>query len=321
MTSREDWRPTATWETLRARAELLARLRRFFDERGLVEVETPILSLDTVVDLYIDPFGLLDPATGRTLWLQTSPEFHMKRLLAAGAGSMYQISRVFRREESGPHHNPEFTMAEWYVPGHGLDEGIGLLADLAQELFRADSVDVVRYRDAFASATGLDAWEDSIEALRTCAERSEVPAPATLGDDRDGWLNLLFAELVQPELGLERPIVVSHYPPSQAALAETFDDPYPAAGRFELFYRGVELANGYRELLDADELLRRNALNNRVRDERGGGVLPEESRLLDAMNAGLPASAGVALGFDRVVMLALGKTSIQEVLAFPWDRA
>jgi lysyl-tRNA synthetase class 2 len=296
-------------------------LRRFFDVRGLVEVETPILSRDTVVDLYIDPFGMLDPATARTLWLQTSPEFHMKRLLAAGAGPMYQISRVFRREESGPHHNPEFTMAEWYVPGHGLEEGIALLADLAKELFRAGSVEVVRYRDAFAKATGLDAWEDPVDAFRACAIARNVGVPETLSDDRDGWLNLLFAELVQPNLGIERPVVVSHYPPSQAALAETFDDPYPAAGRFELFYRGVELANGYRELLDAEELRRRNASNNRVRAARDSYVVPEESRLLDAMDAGLPASAGVALGFDRVVMLALGKTSIDEVLAFPWDRA
>lgn len=321
MSANDDWRPTATWETLRARADLLKRVRRFFDERGLIEVETPALSRDTVVDLYIDPFGLTDPASGGRLWLQTSPEFHMKRLLAAGGGPMYQISRVFRREESGPYHNPEFTMVEWYVPGHGLDEGMALLADLAKELFAADAVDVVRYRDAFATATGLDGWEAPVEAFAAYATRSGVLAPETLDDDRDGWLNLLFAEVVQPNLGHERPVVISHYPPSQAALAETFDDPYPAAGRFELFYRGVELANGYRELLDANELRRRNATNNVTRAAREAEVLPENSRLLDAMDAGLPASAGVALGFDRVVMLALGKDSIAEVLAFPWDRA
>jgi lysyl-tRNA synthetase class 2 len=188
-------------------------------------------------------------------------------------------------------------------------------------LFASNAVDVVRYRDAFAEATGLDAWEDPIEAFGSCAKNRDVLAPETLGDDRDGWLNLLFAEIVQPSLGSERPVVISHYPPSQAALAETFDDPYPAAGRFELFYRGVELANGYRELLDADELRRRNGANNATRVARDAELLPEQSRLLDAMDAGLPACAGVALGFDRVVMLALGKTSIQEVIAFPWDRA
>lgn len=321
MASNGDWRPTATWETLLARAELLKRVRRFFDERGLVEVETPTLSRDTVVDLYIDPFGLAEPTSGRTLWLQTSPEFHMKRLLAAGAGAMYQISRVFRREESGPFHNPEFTMVEWYVPGHSLNDGIDLLADLAKDLFASHAVDVMRYRDAFAAATGLDAWDDPIEAFAAYATGYEIPAPETLGDDRDGWLNLLFAEVVQPNLGHNRPIVISHYPPSQAALAETFDDPYPAAGRFELFYRGVELANGYRELLDANELRRRNASNNVTRTERDAEALPEASRLLEAMDAGLPASSGVALGFDRAVMLALGKSSIAEVLAFPWDRA
>ena len=296
-------------------------MRSFFDERGLVEVETPALSRDTVVDLYIDPFRLRDPGSGEPYWLQTSPEFHMKRLLAAGAGAMYQISRVFRREESGPLHNPEFTMVEWYVPGHGLREGIDLLADLAKELFVPDSVDVVRYRDAFASATGLDAWEDPVQSFGEYARRNGVLAPETLTDDRDGWLNLLFAEVVQPRLGGERPVVISHYPPSQAALAETFDDPYPAAGRFELFYRGVELANGYRELLDANELRRRNAANNAIRASRDAEVLPEDSRLLDAMDARLPPCAGVALGFDRVVMLALGKSSIAEVLAFPWERA
>jgi lysyl-tRNA synthetase class 2 len=249
----------------------------------------------------------------------------MKRLLAAFAGSdrlgIYQITRAFRGGEAGKLHNPEFTMVEWYVPGHGLEEGIALLADLAKELFAADAVDVVRYRDAFAAATGLDAWNAPVDAFAAYAKRSGVLAPETLGDDRDGWLNLLFAELVQPKLGQERPVVISHYPPSQAALAETFDDPYPAAGRFELFYRGVELANGYRELLDANELRRRNAANNVTRAAREAEVLPEDSRLLDAMDAGLPPSAGVALGFDRVVMLALGKSSIAEVLAFPWDRA
>ncbi|HEV7278938.1 MAG TPA: EF-P lysine aminoacylase EpmA [Pirellulaceae bacterium] len=321
MTSADDWRPTATWETLRARADLLKRVRSFFDDRGLVEVETPALSRDTVVDLYIDPFGMTDPGSGDRYWLQTSPEFHMKRLLAAGGGAMYQISRVFRREESGPFHNPEFTMVEWYVPGHGLAEGIGLLAAVAKELFAAESVDIARYRDAFAAATGLDAWEDPVESFDACARREGVPAPETLGADRDGWLNLLFAEVVQPKLGAERPVVISHYPPSQAALAETFDDPYPAAGRFELFYRGVELANGYRELLDADELRRRNAANNATRASRDADVLPESSRLLEAMDSGLPACAGVALGFDRVVMVALGKSSIQDVVAFPWDRA
>lgn len=321
MTSEEDWRPTATWETLCARAKLLKRVRRFFDDRGLVEVETPTLSRDTVVDLYIDPFGLTDPGSEKRYWLQTSPEFHMKRLLAAGGGAMYQIGRVFRREESGPFHNPEFTMVEWYVPGHGLTEGIDLLADLAKHLFASDSVDVVRYRDAFASATGLDAWEDPVESFSECTKRNGVLAPETLGVDRDGWLNLLFSEVVQPRLGRERPVVISHYPASQAALAETFDDPYPSAGRFELFYRGVELANGYRELLDANELRRRNGANNAIRASRDAEALPENSRLLHAMDAGLPASAGVALGFDRVVMLALGKSSIHEVVAFPWDRA
>jgi lysyl-tRNA synthetase class 2 len=321
MSANEDWRPTATWETLRARSELLQRVRRYFASRGFVEVETPILSRDSVVDLYIDPFGLTEPGSGDPKWLQTSPEFHMKRLLAAGAEAMYQISRVFRREESGPFHNPEFTMVEWYVPGHGLDEGIRLLADLAKELFRSDAVDVLRYRDAFEAATGLDAWDDPLESFAGYAKRNGVLAPETLGEDRDGWLNLLFAEVVQPKLGSERPVVISHYPPSQAALAETFEDPYPAAGRFELFYRGVELANGYRELLDANELRRRNAANNRTRAARDAEVLPENSRLLDAMDAGLPASAGVALGFDRVVMLALGKASIEEVIAFPWYRA
>jgi len=317
------FRPTASWDRLRGRAELLRRVRAFFDGRGFLEVETPIVSSDTVVDRHLDPFSVVGHREdGRALWLQTSPEFCMKRLLAAGAEAIYQVARVFRQGERGPLHNPEFTMVEWYRSGHGMDEGIALLSDLAEELLGRGPAGRMSYREAFERHVGLDPHTADVRDLAAAVDRLDVVAPASLGeDDRDGWLDLLLAERVQPHLGVDRPVVVYDYPPSQAALARVRDDDPPVAERFELFASGIELANGYHELLDPAVLRERNARNNALRRADGKRPLPEESRLLAAMEAGLPDATGVALGFDRLVMLALGASCVDEVMAFPFDRA
>jgi elongation factor P--(R)-beta-lysine ligase len=339
-----DFRPTADWENLRLRADLLRRLREFFDGRGFLEVETPILSADTVVDRHLDPFsieirGQSSDAESPNLqitkspnrfWLQTSPEFAMKRMLAAGAGRIYQVARVFRLDEVGPLHNPEFTLVEWYQPGEGLDEGMQLTADLCEEICSVGRVkhaplstaERLSYAEAFDRHVGVNPHTAAGGELAAVAKKLGVEAPASLSlEDRDGWLDLLMVERIQPHLGQERPTLLYGYPASQAALARVRPGNPPVAERFELYIGGVEIANGYHELLDPGELRARNTATNALRRGDGKPALPEQSRLLAAMESGLPASVGVALGFDRLVMAALGAKTIAEVIAFPFDRA
>jgi lysyl-tRNA synthetase class 2 len=320
--------PAAAWPRLQARSGLLRRLRRFFDDRDFVEVETPLLSADTVVDRHLDPFPVTlfqDPSRpdqGPRFWLQTSPEFCMKRLLAAGAERIYQVTRAFRGGERGPLHNPEFTIVEWYRVGDGAVEGRQLLAELACEMLGTASVDAISYRDAFQQSLGLDPLLASqSELARAAAKSSAAPWASADEVDRDTWLDFLLATCVQNQLGRERPVIVYDFPPSQAGLSRVRRDQPPVAERFELYFRGVELANGYHELLDADELLERSARANQQRVAAGKYSLPEQNRLLPALRAGLAPCAGAALGFDRLVMLATGAATIDEVLAFPIDRA
>ena len=320
-----DFLPTASWQNLRLRADLLRRLREFFHDRGFLEVETPILSADTVVDRHLDPFSLAAGPTGGsspTFWLQTSPEFAMKRLLAAGAEAIYQVSRVFRREEQGPLHNPEFTLVEWYRRGDDFRAGMQLTSDLCEALLRRGPADLLSYGDAFQRHAGLDPHTADIDALIAAARQCDSQPPQSMAaGDRDGWLDWLLTERVQAHLGVERPVLLYDFPASQAALAQIRPGEPPLAERFELYASGWELANGYHELVDAGELRRRNARANELRRGDGKAALPEQSRLLAAMEHGLPPAVGCALGFDRVAMLAAGAGSIDEVIAFPWDRA
>lgn len=317
----DDFRPSASLEILRLRARLLRRLRDFFEQRGFLEVETPLLSNDTVVDRHLDPFSV-DVDGSRRLWLQTSPEFCMKRLLAAESGPIYQVARAFRRGESGPLHNDEFTIVEWYRPGDGPDEGMRLLSDLNETLLDRGPAERLSYREAFTRHAGIDPLTADTPSLVSSVLAAGIDAPASLRvDDRDGWLDLLLVERVQPHLGVEKPTILFDYPASQAALARVRQENPPVAERFELFVSGVELANGYHELLDPALLRRRNDRANALRESDGKARLPSQSRLLSAMDSGLPPSTGVALGFDRVVMLAAGATRLDEVIAFPFDRA
>jgi lysyl-tRNA synthetase class 2 len=251
-----------------------------------------------------------------------SPDFAMTRLLAAGAGAIYQVARVFRLHELGPLHTPEFTLVEWYRPGDGMDEGMQFTSDLCEALLNRGAAERISYREAFQRYAGIDPHAADGLALAAAVRQCGVQPPASLDPaDRDGWLDLLMVERVQPNLGVERPALLYDYPASQAALARIRPGHPPVAERFELFVAGVELANGYHELLDPAELRARNARINAQRIADGKAALPEESRLLAAMDAGLPAAVGVALGFDRLVMLAAGAKSIAEVMAFPFDRA
>ena len=322
-----DFLPTAPLGNLALRAQLLRRVREFFDGRGFLEVQTPVLSADTVVDRHLDPLAVMlfddprEPSVGRTLWLQTSPEFGMKRLLAAGAQAIYQVTPVFRGGERGAWHNPEFTIVEWYRVGDAMHEGMQLLSDLAAHALGVGAAERVSYRQAFVRRVGLDPLRASIDDLERTAARRGAAAPPGLGDDRDAWLDLLFTECVQPHLGRECATILYHYPASQAMLARLCDEDPTVAERFELFIGGVELANGYHELLDADVLQQRSAAANRQRAADGKYTLPENNRLLSAMRHGLPPCTGVALGFDRLTMLAAGVADIGQVLAFPVERA
>jgi elongation factor P--(R)-beta-lysine ligase len=321
------FRPTADRSILRLRARLLKQIRNFFDSRGFLEVETPILSADCVVDRHLDPFSV-QIAADRVVWLQTSPEFAMKRLLAAGETAIYQVTHAFRQEESGPLHNPEFTMVEWYRVGDSIAAGIDLLDQLSQTIFGRGQARRLSYGDAFKEYVGLDPHRDPTERFIEQAQKKKIAYPESLSpDDRDSWLDLLLSQLVQPNLGKERPTILFDYPASQAALARLRrqktdnSDETVVAERFELYLDGVELANGYHELTEPEELRSRNREANRLRIEDGKEPIPEQSRLLEAMEAGLPGCSGVALGFDRAVMVAAGVDSIDQVIPFPFERA
>jgi lysyl-tRNA synthetase class 2 len=318
--SSEDWRPSASLEILRARAGLYAALRQFFTVRGVLEVETPILSAAATVDPNIESY-----ATREGRWLHTSPEFAMKRLLASGSGPIWQIARVFRREEAGRHHNPEFSLLEWYRPGW---DHVALMAEV-EDLLRAAGVaggsapwQRLSYREAFLRHADVDPFSADLEALRGAAARhAAIAGSAQGGADRGFWLDLLMSAAVGPRLGVEAPVFLYDFPAEQAALARVRADHPPVAERFELFWRGLELANGFHELLDAAEQRRRFEADRALRLAQGREAPPYDARLIAALKAGLPPCAGVALGLDRVLMLMLRLPELRQVLAFDSERA
>ena len=312
--------PVATPDMLRLRARLLRRLRAFFESHDFLEVETPLASADTTVERHIEPI----PVTihGRPLWLQTSPEFAMKRLLTSGLPALYQVTRAFRDEELGARHNPEFTIVEWYRSGDNMDQAMEFLSQLCQHVLATPEPRRLSYREAFEQHLDLDPFtvKDRV-LLQRIASLDINPPDDWRSMDKDGWLNLLLADFVEPHLGFDEPTILYDYPASQAALAQVRPGSPPLAERFELYIKGIELANGYHELLDPTELLRRTELANAHRQRDGKRPLPVKSQLLEAMQAGLPDCSGVALGFDRLVMVAAGVDEIQQVLSFPFERA
>ncbi|MEO6154786.1 MAG: EF-P lysine aminoacylase EpmA [Thermomonas sp.] len=322
------WTPSASRDAIRLRAWLNRLIREFFHARGVLEVETPVLSQAGNSDPNIASFtlefsGRTDGAS-RTRWLRTSPEFALKRLLAAGIGDCYELGRVFRDGEAGGRHNPEFTMLEWYRIGLDHHRLIDETAELVQAALalvgRSTQLRVVRYRDLYRDTLGIDPFTANDVSLRAALGDIEID-PQGLG--RDDWLDLLMTHRLQPGFNVDEMRAVVDYPPSQCALARVANDVdgYPVAQRFELYLGSLELANGYHELLDATEHAVRFANDMHVRQQRGVILPPVDSRLLDALASGLPACAGIALGIDRLLMGMLGASRIADVLALDFGRA
>jgi len=322
MSEAADWRPTATLAVLRRRAECLALTREFFRARGVLEVETPALVNAPVSDVNLGSVRVDVPGHDRPLWLHTSPEYAMKRLLAAGTGDIYQVCHVYRGAERGRQHNPEFTMLEWYRLGFSLEDLMNEVAALVRGLMGDAQlpVEFVSYVDALRRHADLDPFGE-LAPLRAAARDLGLGERHAASAGRDELLDLIVGARVGPALGATALTFLHRYPASQAALARL--DPVDArvALRFELYHRGVELANGYHELASGAEQRQRFAGDLRQRSMRGLPAAALDGHLLAALDAGLPDCAGVALGFDRVLMLATGATNIDEVLAFPVERA
>ena len=322
--SAADWRPSATLEVLRLRAHMLDETRAYFAEQGVMEVETPVLAHATVTDAHLASLATQVAGSG-DYYLQTSPEYAMKRLLAAGSGDIYQIARVFRDAERGALHNPEFTLIEWYRVGFDAEDLINDVTRLITRLLEPhrslEPPQRMTYRSAVRSTAGIDPLACGVGDLHGCLREHGVPLPAPPPEERDDCLDLLMTTVVGPRLGSGRLTFIQDYPATQAALARVKADDPAVAERFELYLDGVELANGFHELSDAAEQRRRFEHERARRRARGLNTPPLDERLLAALAAGLPDCAGVAVGFDRVVMAAAGARRIEQVIAFPADRA
>jgi lysyl-tRNA synthetase class 2 len=314
------WQPSASIAALHERAKFLQAIRKFFEERHVLEVDVPILSKSTVTAPHLASFAF------GSRFMQTSPEYAMKRLLAAGIGPIYYLGKAFRKEEAGSRHNPEFTMLEWYRPDWDHYQLIQEVDALLQTILACKPAQVLTYQALFETHFKINPHLVSIEQLQKIAlenqwvDKSHLPKM-----DKDGWLDLLLTHGIEPDLGQSQPMVITDFPASQASLAKIRHVAGPVsfdvAERFEFYYRGFELANGYHELTFAPELLARFEMDLQKRKDLRLSEVPIDHALLDAMAAGLPPCAGVALGVDRLLMLKLEKNNIRDVLPFSWDIA
>jgi len=312
------WQPTASIELLNQRAGIIRRIRAFFEKRNIIEVETPVLSGATVtnpniisIEAYFKRIGSLE---NTIFYLQTSPEYAMKRLLAAGMGSIFQITKSFRQGEIGRLHNPEFSMLEWYRLGFDHHQ----LMDEVKELLLAlgfPEANRMSVSEIYQAHLGIDPHSASLAELKACAAEYIQPLPV-LSENKNNYLDLLFTHMIEPKLGLSAPLFIYDFPISQASLAKIREEDPPVASRFELYFKGVELANGFHELQNAEEQRTRFEKELDYRAEQGIPPVPIDEHLLAALDYGLPDCAGVALGLDRLVMLALGQEAISNVLSF-----
>lgn len=314
------WQPTASIAVLELRAQMLRAAREYFAATRALEVETPTLSAAAVSDVHLA--SVEARALSQPRFLHTSPEYAMKRLLAAGCGDLWQVAKVYRDGESGRWHNPEFTMIEWYRLGidhHALIADVErLVSAMLPPARQFDRAERLSYREAVQLHTGIDPFEDPTPVLIARLESAGIEVPATIHGERDACLDLIMSTLVGPALGHDRLSFIYDYPASQAALAKVRG---AVASRFEAYLDGIELANGFHELADASEQRARFDRDLAERARRGLPLHPIDEHFLQALEHGLPECSGVALGFDRLVMCAAGAKHIDEVLAFPFDRA
>ncbi|MCU4492189.1 EF-P lysine aminoacylase GenX [Acinetobacter guillouiae] len=319
-----DFKPTCDIQALKARAKLYRQIRQFFIERDVLEVETPILSQAGVTDVHLASVQAQRHVHGKkqTHYLQTSPEFAMKRLLASGSGAVYQICKVFRDDEHGRKHNSEFTMLEWYRPQFSLKdlmlEVTDLLNVVLDERFGEVRPTVLSYKHAFIDRLDLNPLQATLQQLKDVAHR--VGLNLDLGDDRLAYIDLLFSHMVEPSLGFDTPVFLTDFPPELASLAKTKldEDGELVAARFELYIEGLELANAYDELIDAEVLRSRFQADNTEREKLGLHVMPIDEYLLAAL-PNMSDCAGIALGIDRLLMVVMNQMKLEKVITFPAD--
>ncbi|MCG6969142.1 MAG: EF-P lysine aminoacylase GenX [Gammaproteobacteria bacterium] len=329
----QDWRPSAGLRVLQLRARVLHFARAFFAQRQVLEVETPLLCSTANPDPHIENFTTTyvgpQAAQGMDLYLQSSPEFAMKRLLSAGSGPIFQICKSFRQAEWGAQHNPEFTILEWYRPGFDIAALMSEIEALMHGLFENESAhgvqnlqttQIISYQEAFLSTLGIDPLNASLTELMDCVKHQGVNVYGMHSEGRDAWLDVLMSHCVQPRLGHNRLTFVSEYPVSQAALARINPHNPKTALRFELFLDGVELANGFHELANAEEQRIRFQQDLAVRKRHNQPQPPMDEYLLQALAKGLPDCSGVAVGLDRVIMRLAQATQVNDVMAFPFGR-
>lgn len=318
--------PTCDMKALHARAKMYAQIRQFFNEREVLEVETPILSAAGVTDVHLASVIANRNLGGRlnTHYLQTSPEFAMKRLLASGSGAIYQICKVFRDDEHGKKHNSEFTMLEWYRPEFSLKDLMHETADLLKvclsDRFSEIRPLILSYKHAFQDRLDLNPLQATVKELKEATKR--VGIHIDLGEDRLAYMDLLFSHMVEPSLGFDTPVFLTDFPPEMASLAKTRidEDGEEVAARFEVYIEGLELANAYDELVDADVLRSRFVEDNQAREKQGLSAMPLDEHLLAAL-PNMPACSGIALGIDRLLMVAQHKFKLSDVITFPADIA
>lgn len=325
-----NWLPSTLLVQLNARATMLKTIRDFFSDLQVLEVETPSLSQAGVTDVHLQCFktqfvgrNISDKPRidgGVPLYLQTSPEFHMKRLLAAGSGSIYQISKVFRNEESGRFHNPEFTLLEWYRIGFDHHQLMDEMACLLTAILKCTATTRCTYQDAFITHLQVDPLSASIEQLKLAGAFLELGDVLDNETDKDTVLQLLFCVGIEPKIGQEQPCFVYDFPASQAALARINKQDPRVADRFEVYYKSVELANGFYELNSSQEQLNRFQADNHLRQQMGLPEMPIDYKFVACLDH-LPDCAGVALGLDRVLMLATEQAHINDVISFCVDNA
>lgn len=320
------WPPTCSAALLHKRAELYQTIRTFFVEKSVLEVDTPVLSSAASCDVNLDSFStklMKNAQSERLLYLQTSPEFAMKRLLASGSGSIYQIAKSFRQGESGRFHNPEFTLLEWYRVGFSVADLIEEMVELLMLCFNENlAFRTVTYQQLFQQHTGINPHETSQEALMQYATAQGNPEAASIcGDSVSNGLDYVFSQYIQPGLKKNLVYFVIDYPACMAMLAKLSNTTPQKAKRFEVYFNSVELANGYEELTDSVEQKNRFSDELRERKKEGLDGVPMDQNLLAALEEGLPQCSGVALGLDRLLMLMTASKSIDDVMAFPIDRA